>query len=599
MDITSLYNPNSAGKFPDPFVTPSNQFIPKTLDTALDLGLLLYNLNPTYRRASIRVYSHFINDIDIVQKGMSKAQKDDHYDLLVKGMNIETHLQTMGQDHAAFGNSMWRLHYPFKRWLLDRRSGSLRVYARSAFPDGQVKYDHKSMQYEVPDPVHPGKTVNLDFMDRADTDATKIVPRPLDVTHMFILYSDVSGKSQYIYKFPPDLLSDIHKGMVHQVDETPRDMLQAIANDQDFLFKEGEVFHFKAPTISGMNAKGWGIPETLLNYRSLHQLQIYRKIDEQVGLDYMLPFRLFSPNFGQNITDTALYNNLGIWSDRVQKLIDGRRKDPTKMAAFPFPVNYQEFGAEGKNLVPKDLIQYQENSMLDSMGYPAELFRASLQVQQVPTAVRLFEKSFLFIYTGFDRFIGWVSDRVRLFQGMDLVQTSLQLPSMADDLEARNVYLQLAAGGEISRAKAYSGFGIKDPVAEIEERAEEDIAIQKSIQEKQEAAEREQMGSMNDQLSAQNQAAAEQAGQAPGGAPPGGLDMNVSDSNPAQVMQKAEGIAVQLLQIEDDGQRAKEMNKIRGSNETLFSAVKQKMEELRSQASSQGRAQVGQMVGGQ
>lgn len=71
--------------------------------------------------------------------------------------------------------------------------------------------------------------------------------------------------------------------MVHQVNETPRDMLEALSKDQDFRFDEGELFHFKAPTVCGLNNKGWGIPETLLNYRNIHQLAVYRKIDEQLG----------------------------------------------------------------------------------------------------------------------------------------------------------------------------------------------------------------------------------------------------------------------------------------------------------------------------
>jgi len=56
----------------------------------------------------------------------------------------------------------------------------------------------------------------------------------------------------------------------------------AVEANQDTPQGRLTSYHFKAPTISGMNSKGWGILETLLNYRVLHQLQVYRKIDEQV-----------------------------------------------------------------------------------------------------------------------------------------------------------------------------------------------------------------------------------------------------------------------------------------------------------------------------
>ena len=38
------------------------------------------------------------------------------------------------------------------------------------------------------------------------------------------------------------------------------------------------------------------------------------------------------------------------------------------------------------------------------------------------------------------------------------------LPSVADDMEKRHVWLQLAAGGEVSRATAYRAFNIDNPV---------------------------------------------------------------------------------------------------------------------------------------
>lgn len=47
--------------------------------------------------------------------------------------------------------------------------------------------------------------------------------------------------------------------------------------------------------ISGVSYNGWGIPNILLNYRSIHQLAVLRCINEAVGLDHMLPIRLLSP----------------------------------------------------------------------------------------------------------------------------------------------------------------------------------------------------------------------------------------------------------------------------------------------------------------
>lgn len=622
MNIQSFFQPSVKGKdsmkdFPDPFVVPSNSFIPTSLDSALDFSLLLFYMNPTYRRASCRVISHFITDLDITAPhnkskayvgGADKTEKDNHYDFMVNQVGIFEHLSVVGQEWAAFGNSFWRMNFPFTRVLIDDRSGKLKAWDVSLFGD-LAKYHYKEMMYEVPDPAAEGPfdsrpKIKLPFRDRPDLSSkgkASIRPVPLDPKRMFLLASHMSGKCQYIYRFEEWFIKEIQDGRMYQVNETPMEMLQAIANDQDFLFEEDEIFHFKSPTVTGLTNKGWGIPETLLNYRTLHQLQIYRKIDEQIGMDFMMPFRVFSPSLnGSNFSDSMMSQNLGVWANKIDKMIQSRRADPFKMHAFPFPFDYKEVGASGQSLVPKELIEYQDNAMLDSMGYPAELFRASLQVQQVPTAVRLFESSFYFIHRGFNRFCQWVSNKALSFTEQPLMEISLQKPSMADDLEARSVYLQLAAGGEISRAKAYSPWGIKDPNAEMRERMEEDIQAEKDKAKMQQDYEKEMQGSMHDQVAMQHeqaQAEAAQQAQMQGGAPPspGQAAMPNPGHSPLDVMHEAENMAMEALGIEQDGERRKYLQQIAATNPTLHAAVKQKMEEIRAQGASMGRAQAGHM----
>ena len=108
-------------------------------------------------------------------------------------------------------------------------------------------------------------------------------------------------------------------------------------------------------------------------------------------------------------------------------------------------------------------------------------------------------------------------------------------------------------------------------------------------------AEREAtLGSADQTLSAMMQA---QQGPPPedgGGAPPsGGGGSGVGGRTPVQVMQDAEDTAMQLLQIEDVGERKKQLTAIQNSDEQFYALVKQKMEEMRSQAASQGRKNVG------
>lgn len=581
--------------FSDPFLLPSNNSIPTDPNAAHDMCLYLYYLNPLYRRASIRVISHFITDVDFEGKSGDEDEKRNFKDFLISQLNIFGMMSELGQEFAAYGNGFCRIHFPFDRILIDKRGGKYREYALSPF-GMDAKYHYKDMVYEIPDPetlslpLKERKTVKLPFLDRPSTDWSKIKLRKINPKYVTLRHSHMSGKKQILYRFESWFIKAIQDGVLYQVNETPMAMLKAISKDQDFLFKDDQVFHFSAPSISGVSDHGWGAPETIANFRYLHQLQVYRKIDEAVGMDYMLPFRLFSPNIGTNNSDASLYTLFGTWTQHIKKIIDNRRKDPFAIHSLPFPVTYQEMGAEGKNLSPKDLIEFQTNDMLDAMGYPAELFRGSMQVQQIPTALRLFENSFYFIYQNFNNFLKWVASKVLAYTNQEDIGVSLKLPSMADDLEQRSIYLQLAAGQEIPRDVAYRPFGIKDPVEAAKRRAEEDIEIERERAKIQKDFEREMsMGSMDDVIMAGQQQGA------PGSAPAaGGGDPNASGGlTPLDIQDRAMQEAQELVTL-PPGESRKRLAELKATNPTLYASVKQFMEEIRSDSESQGRASLRQ-----
>jgi len=598
-DLANIFD--TGGKFSDPFLLPSSEYMPTSLDSALEFCMFLFYMNPLYRRASKRVVAHFVTDIDFVGKQGDQRERDELKEYLTEELDLYSAMLTAGEEWSCYGNSFWRICFPFDRFLIDRREGRLKEYSLDMFGN-DAKFNLTRMTYTVPDPAAMSKhkggsipTVELPFRDRRSTESTRIKLAPLDPKRMRLQFSWIGRDTTFIYQFEEWFVSQIKEGRLYQVNKTPIAMLKAIQNDQDFMFQEDEVFHFKAPTISGVSNNGWGVPETLVNYRSLHQLQVYRKIDESVGRDYMLPFRLFSPELGNNASDITMYSHLGVWGDRVKDLIASRRKNPEQIHAFPFPIRYQEEGASGKELTPKDLIEYQTNDMLDGMGYPAELFRGSLQVQQIPTAIRLFENSFYFMHQNYDRMLKWATRRILDYTGREQIGVTLQLPSIADDLEQRHVYLQLAAGGEVSRDKVYKQFNIKDPIEEAKKRMEEDIEIQRAQQKIQADFEREQtMGSADDIIASQMGGAqpGTAGGAGLGGSPAGG------STTPLDIMSQAEEQAAQLLQIESDGERRKMLQDIEATNPNLHAAVKQKMEEMRSAAASQGRQSVGQLIAG-
>ncbi len=578
--------------FGDPFFLQSTGFIPDSLQSALDYCGFLYYMNPQYQMASRRVVSHFITDLDFVGDAGDSAERKELYDYMIDGLLMKNSLAEAGEEWAAYGNGFYRIHFPFDRFLIDRRNGKTSEYSLDLFGH-DAKYDYKNLKYNVLDPRAPreGKRVDLPFRDRKSTDMSRIRLRRLDPRRVTLLHSHISGRSQCIYRFEEWFIRDIQANRLHQINDTPICMLRAIAQGKDFLFNEDEVYHLRQPSISGISNAGWGLPPTIANYRSLHQLQVYRKIDEAVGLDYMLPFRLFSPNFQGQVSDSTTSLLLGEWNSSVSDMIANRRRDMTAIHALPFPVTYQEMGANGKTLVPKDVIEFQTNDMLDGMGYPAELFRGSMALQNMPTAIRLFENVFSFLHTGLNGMVKWTQKRVLDYLNREQIGVELQLPSLADNVEKQYLYMQLVASGEISRGRAFRAIGIKDPVEEAKARMDEDLEIEKSRARKSQEFQREMSsGQLQPEQNAQSGGG--------GGSPAGGSPVQGGGQavTPLDIMSQAQEKAQEMLQIQAVGDRRKELDKLKATNPTLYAATKECMEQMRSQAGSQGRQQAGQMA---
>lgn len=591
-------------EFHDPFVMNSNLYIPKDFYTALEFCLFLAIQNPSYTQATRRTVSHFITDFEFVGKAGDPEEQNNLKDYLTNSIRMLDVLQQAGMEQMIYGNSFMWIYYPFNRFLVDRRGGGYKEIAVEAF-GRDIKFNLSKLTYNVPDPrtLHldsdKQSRVDLEFIDRKSFDQSRIKVRLLNPLRMMINMNLISGQCEYIYRFEEFFAAAVREGShIHQINDTPLDMLQAIRDNCNFAFNQGNVYHFKNPFISGMSYNGWGIPNILLNYNNIHQLQVLRCINEAVGMDYMLPFRLISPTptSSQNGNDVAMSTNLGAWQAAMKQLIAARRRDLTSIQTVPFPVTYQELGANGKALAPVDLMKFHQDELLDGMGYPAELWHMSLQTAQIPTAIRLFESTFIHLQRNFNNAVRWAVKNILGYLEKEPVSIKLMLPSVADDMEKRHVWLQLAAGGEVSRATAYRAFNIDNPVQEVMRRSQEDMEIEKARQKASEDFEREMtLGSANQVVDAMMQATGGPGGgmppPGPGGPPAGGAQGGVT---PLDIEQQGEQEAMRLLQIQDTGERRKAMMQIEASNPTLYAVVKRHMEEIRQQGASQGRKMAGQ-----
>ena len=618
MSLSSNSILNSGGKkFGDPFMLPSTESFPKDIRGTLDLCLYLYGLNRSYGAATNRIATYFITDIEFEGES-NKEERDSLKELLLTTIGVFTKMQRAGMEWAIYGNAFIRCVEPFDRWLVVKRDGEFHgVIALSSFPEHMVQYNWDRLTYTVPDlekiraiPREQRKkgalpTVELEFKDKPSSAPDRFSIVFLDPRYVTLDKAHHSDSIQYVYTIPPSMETRIKEGNLHEVNHTPRKLLEAVKENKDYRFHKGEIFHFHGPDVCGISDSGWICPEILWHYHSLYQLQIYRKADYAIAQDKLVPMKVFTPSFGDQVGESLLTMMMSQWKGEMQRMIAAHRKDPTVTHALPFKADYNEYGGATQTMTLHDVVQVHTEAFFDGLGIPQELFRGTMMLEQAPIAIQMFEKSYEWMYQMMSGLLRFISSTVQKAMDADEIKLHLKRPSMAYNAEVMQLKLQLAANRELPREDVYPDLGITDPAMAAVRAAVEDQDIQRNLNEINAKFEKEKtQGSMADvAIMAAEQGAATGGGGAPaGGAPaagaPGGTPDYAVDpgADPLMIDQRAQEVADQWLQMHatQPNSHRKEMQKCEATNPTLYASAKQAMEKKRSAGASQGRASVGQ-----
>lgn len=432
--------------------------------------------------------------------------------------------------------------------------------------------------------------------DRRSTDQSKIRMVRWDPKRMDLRVHPVSGKTEFFYRLDDRMVDRINSGRKEDqfyVNESPWEFVEAAChnkggNERKFKFKDDAIYHFKMTTPAGLDMRGWGMPPLLSLYKLAYYVQMMRRYDEAIAMDFIVPFRVVFPQGSSNVDgqDPLTLTSMRTFVSAMQGMIARKRKNLTDVQIAPYPIGYQMLGGEGKSLVPKDVVKEAQDELLNALGYPIDLYQGTLQLQAAPVALRVFEKHWQFIVDGFNDIINWSMKTISRHLGWDPITGKLASVTMADDVERKALLLQSAAGQDISKSTAYKVFGI-DFIKEQKRIAQEQMEIQ-AIQQRAMAA------SMATQMNGgYNQPAGEGGGEEDG--MPSGANAQLG-ATPGDVWEQAGQIAQQLVLNTPPTQVRGQLIRLKQTNPTLHSMVKQRMEEMRSQLRSQGQVMATQQA---
>lgn len=622
-DLLSFQN-TSNNIYSSPFHSMGQAATPRDFRTALEYVEHLWVADDTFRQGVNRISSYFLTDVQVSDAtdsgGLDSSEQKKYHDYLEDTLFASSNTKRIYNELMVYGNSFVSLIVPIRRLMRCPKCGSIKLLMELAHdPDANFRYNFSSVEFlaKCPKCSRDGTWGLIDVPGNIEEDLKIKLWNP---KHMELRVDPYSETTEYCWRIPNQEIEKLRRGEPLFLANAPQEYLKAAAKNKVYRFKKDRIFHAKADVLSGLAVNGWGFPQALLGYAAAWYTASLRRINEAIGLDHLVPFRLLTPDDGSHRTPTGqgpiTGYDMGEFRTMMQQIIRQHRRDPAGYHISPFTVKYQTIGGDASQMVAPEYLQNAEDRQLNGINLPPDMYRGTLRMEAAPVALRLFEATWEELPKTGNRFLAWLVTSLQQLLGWEPVKARYQRVTIADDFNKQMARLQLAASGDMSRTNSMRGLNVD---WEEEKRRQSDEAIfearlQKELQERMES---EALGQMISQTG-DPMMALQQGGMAPGGAPPqGGAASPPAGGDPAAVggapmapaalsamiptgatpssMDEIESLADQIAQQAVSmpaPQRESQLRELKQKNEVVHSVVLQKMKSIRNQAELAGRQMI-------
>lgn len=584
----------------------------------------VHGTNSYYRSAVDRIIAYFLTSVEIGalgRKPLGEDEREKFDNFLNDDLDICSVLQNLLRDWSCYGNSFSSVLVGFRRMLMCPKcyfTAPLREVHEKAI----YKFSWRDFQFLATCPHCQNRGAWI-VDDRLDTSSSSLKVKRWNVHEIEIVHDPYTDEKSYIWRIPEEYKRLLRQGSLYHLERASLQVLEAVKHNHLFLFAPGVIHHMMEPTLCGFRNRGWGVSRTLTNFRQVYYVQVLRRYNEAIALDYVVPFRLLTPvprggsgGAGGAVIDPMLSMDMGAFMPQVRAMLNRRRRDPASWHTLPFPVQYQALGGDATQLAPRDLLDQGTEDLLNAIGTPVEMYKGTMSLQSMPGGLRLFESQHRPMVHLANMFLTWLLDEVCNILQWEKVRARLKRVTLADDINRQMMIMQLMMGRVVSQSTGLQMLGLefKDEQRSLAEEQRFTAEQQAEIQEEmQQSSFGEQMAKGQSQSSLAQAAGGGQAAPAGGGGGGGGGDaaaapptspvdqmMASRGSNPSitpdDMLENAEGLANDLLGL-PAGQRRSELQALKGKDEALWHLVKGKMSTIRSQARSSGQQQVLQQAG--
>jgi hypothetical protein len=560
---------NNRNQEPNPFYGISSKYIPLSIDAMLWWSEYLLIHNDFYKAALSRIVNYFINTL-VIECDSEDLKKQ--YVEKFEAAKWKELLQVSGLNLLAYYNECLTVTQGIERFLQCKKCGNaVNIEKTNDYTFEKGKYSWKCVSCGCKE---------TDVIDEPSKNINKIFIKHWPLRQLVTRHDLMSGQTEYHWQIPQDYIRCVSKKNNKFYSKfTPKyvmDCMFAKGGPKCLKLNQSNLIHLKLPHPTFIETNGKAIPGCMFMFDSFFDYATVKRFNEVIMQRDINPFCLFSMVSDNSPTASPVFNqNGGVWKAAIQEMIEDHRRDPGSFQFFPFPVNYQQLGGEANKLAPTDLMNGYKANILGALNIPQELFNMNLALQVIGPALRLFENSWSIVPDSLNQVLQHLADTFSKMYGMEAVKVKMLATTISDDMERKALINNLVQGNAIAKSTLLETVNLSYE-DQIRKKMQEDKMVQDLQTEEAEKAKLEQAG----EASVFNQQ--QQTG--PDGQP---NQYDTSGQTPGDVLGQAQQIAQQLFPL-DGAQRRSELQKIKSTNQTLYAAVKEDIDQMTQQGKSQG-----------
>jgi len=449
-----MNSPERIKLYPSPFLDIAQTYIPTQIKELFKWVRYFFYTESLYGSIIYKMASYPITDLNITSE--SEVSKKIWDKVLNDNLDIKSFCIETGLDYFVYGNAFVSINLPFKRYIKCKKCGHKELLTEKNFKFRSFRFFMECAEC--------GEFAKAEVEDRSIKDLNGVNLVRWNPENIKIDYNPITGKSRYIYQIPNKIKGEVRLGKKYTlISELPLLFLEAVRKNRDVQLSPDNIMHFKRPTLAEEDM-GWGKPIMIHSLKRNYYLHVLRRSQEAIAVQRIIPLDILFPS-ATATQDPYTSVNLGTWKNNVAGEIEKWRKDPNYISIMPIPVGSERIGSGERPQMLTPEIELTHREIAAGMGVPIEFVIGGLNWSGSSISLKTLENQFLNYRKLQHRLLKFIYKKLKA--GFKLPEAIVEFTEfkMADDVQRKQLYMNLNAQGKISDHTLLTEMGI-DPKKE-------------------------------------------------------------------------------------------------------------------------------------